>query len=51
VERITVTEATFRSMHQADEMATFKLQEGIDGFTKSLVELEKQLEERLATLG
>ena len=51
VERITVTEATFRSMHQADDMATFKLQEGIDGFTKSLVELEKQLEERLATLG
>ncbi len=50
VERITVDEAAFRKMHAADEMATFKLQEGIDGFTKSLVELEAQLEGRLAQL-
>lgn len=51
VARITVDEAAFRTLHQADEMATFKLQEGIDGFTKSLVQLEKQLEERLGALG
>jgi transaldolase len=50
VERIDMTEATFRKMHAADEMATFKLQEGIDGFTKSLVELEGVLGKRLDQL-
>ncbi|NUO50085.1 MAG: transaldolase, partial [Polyangiaceae bacterium] len=47
IERIDMTEATFRKMHAADEMATFKLQEGIDGFTKSLVELEGVIDKRL----
>ncbi|NUP04539.1 MAG: transaldolase [Polyangiaceae bacterium] len=50
VKRIAMNEPTFRSMHAADEMASFKLQEGIDGFTKSLVQLEKQLEERLKSV-
>jgi transaldolase len=50
IDRITVDEATFRKMHAADEMANFKLQEGIDGFTKSLVELEGLLKARLATV-
>jgi len=50
VERLVMTEATFRKMHEADDMAKFKLQEGIDGFTKSLIELEKQLGERLQKL-
>jgi transaldolase len=40
VEKISIDEATFRKMHTADEMASFKLQEGIDGFSKALVELE-----------
>ncbi|MFO0615544.1 MAG: transaldolase [Polyangiaceae bacterium] len=46
IERITVDEGTFRTMHAADEMSAFKLQEGIDGFTKSLVELEQLLASR-----
>jgi transaldolase len=51
IERITMNEATFRKMHAADEMATFKLQEGIDGFTKSLVQLEGVLTTKLRALG
>jgi transaldolase len=47
VERINLDEATFRRMHAADQMATDKLAEGIDGFTKALVSLEKFLGERL----
>jgi transaldolase len=50
IERISIDEPTFRKMHSADEMASFKLQEGIDGFTKSLVELEGQLKTRLAQI-
>lgn len=47
VEKITMDEATFRRMHEQDEMAKDKLAEGIEGFTKALVGLEKQLAERL----
>ncbi len=47
---IKVDEATFRRMHIADEMAASKLQEGIEGFSKSLVELESLLGDRLAQL-
>jgi transaldolase len=47
VERIHVDEATFRKMHAADQMATDKLAEGIDGFTKAIVSLEKFLAQRL----
>ncbi len=50
VERIEITEATFKAMHQADEMASFKLTEGIEGFTKALVQLEDQLTGRLGGL-
>ena len=42
-----VDEPTFRRMHTADEMASFKLQEGIEGFTKAVVDLEKALISRL----
>ena len=49
-DRITVDEATFRKMHAADRMAHDKLDEGIQGFTKALVTLEKQLGERLQAL-
>ena len=48
IDRIAMDEPTFRKMHAADEMASFKLQEGIDGFTKSLVELETLLKARFA---
>ena len=45
-----MTEATFRAMHKEDRMATDKLEEGIQGFSKSLVALEAQLEKRLVAL-
>jgi transaldolase len=50
VERIRVNEESFKKLHAADEMSSFKLDEGIQGFTKSLVELEEQLKARLATI-
>ncbi len=50
ITRITVDEATFRAMHAEDRMATEKLDEGITGFSKALVALEKLLTERLRAL-
>jgi transaldolase len=47
IERISVDEATFRRMHAADAMASDKLEEGIQGFTKAMVALEKLLGDRL----
>jgi len=41
-----VDEAAFRKAHDADRMAKDKLDEGIAGFSKALVALEKLLEER-----
>ena len=43
-------EATFRRMHDADRMAKEKLDEGIQGFSKAIVVLEKLLAERLRGL-
>jgi len=51
VARIEMNEAVFRAMHEQDAMARDKLAEGIDGFTKALVALEKLLEVRLGALG
>jgi transaldolase len=51
IERIAMDEATFRKMHAADKMASDKLEEGIQGFTKAIIALEKQLGERLESLG
>ncbi len=48
--KIVVDEKAFREMHEKDRMAKDKLAEGIDGFTKAIVSLEKQLTERLAQL-
>jgi transaldolase len=47
IDRIVVDESTFRRMHEADRMANDKLQEGIEGFTKAIVALEKVIGERL----
>jgi transaldolase len=47
VDRIAVDEASFRALHAADKMATEKLEEGIQGFSKAAVALEKLLTERL----
>ncbi len=46
IARIPMNEAMFRQMHAADRMANDKLAEGIDGFSKALVSLEKMLAER-----
>jgi transaldolase len=50
IKKISVDKATYDKMHAADRMASDKLAEGIDGFTKALVSLEKLLAERLASL-
>jgi transaldolase len=50
VPRLEMNEAIFRRMHEDDRMAKDKLAEGIDGFSKAIVSLEKKLEERLAAL-
>lgn len=46
--KISLDRATFDSMHAADQMATDKLKEGIDGFAKAITDLEKQLETKLS---
>jgi transaldolase len=50
IPKIEMTEAMFRKMHEEDKMAKEKLDEGIQGFAKALVALEKQLAERLLTM-
>ncbi|MBW4523179.1 MAG: transaldolase [Scytolyngbya sp. HA4215-MV1] len=50
LERISIDQATFEKMHTTDRMANEKLAEGIQGFTKALVALEKLLAKRLAYL-
>ena len=49
-ERIKMDEATFRAMHEKDRMAKEKLDEGIQGFSKAIVVLEKLLAERAKAL-
>jgi transaldolase len=44
----TFDEAAFRAAHEADPMAREKLDEGIQGFSKAIVALEKLLHERRA---
>jgi transaldolase len=50
IEKIPMDEATFVRMHAEDRMAHDKLKEGIDGFSKALVNLEGLLAKRLAEL-
>jgi transaldolase len=50
VEKLNIDEATFEKMHAADRMAHDKLSEGIDGFSKALVQLEQLLAKRLSEL-
>jgi transaldolase len=47
LDRIAMDEGAFRKAHAADKMASDKLEEGIAGFTKSIVTLEKLLGDRL----
>ncbi|HLP92341.1 MAG TPA: transaldolase [Nostocaceae cyanobacterium] len=48
--KISIDKATFDKMHAEDKMASEKLSEGIEGFTKALITLEQLLAERLARL-
>src|SRR5262249_31357037 len=50
IEPIEMNEAAFRAMHEADRMAKGKLDEGIQGFSKAIVALERLLTERLAAM-
>lgn len=50
IEKLTIDKATFDSMHSADRMASEKLEEGINGFSKAIATLESLLEARLARL-
>jgi transaldolase len=47
IEKINVDKETFDKMHAADRMASDKLKEGIEGFSKALEDLEKTLAKRL----
>jgi transaldolase len=50
IEKIHIDKAAFDRMHAENRMATDKLAEGIDGFSKALVQLEDVLKARLAAL-
>jgi transaldolase len=48
--KLTIDKATFDKMHAEDRMATDKLKEGIEGFSKALENLEQLLAKRLQEL-
>jgi transaldolase len=50
IEKIPMDKATFDKMHAADHMASDKLSEGIEGFSKALEDLEKLLAKRLSEI-
>jgi transaldolase len=50
IEKITVDQETFAKLHAENRMATDKLAEGIEGFSKALVQLEELLASKLAAL-
>ncbi len=50
IEKLAMDRALFDRMHEENEMANEKLEEGIEGFTKALVDLEAMLKQRLAEL-
>ena len=50
IEKLSMDKATFEKMHKADRMASEKLDEGIEGFSKALESLEQLLEDRLAQM-
>jgi transaldolase len=50
IEKISIDKETFDKMHAADRMASDKLKEGIEGFSKALEELETTLAKRLAEI-
>jgi transaldolase len=50
IKKIPMDKATFEKMHAEDRMAHDKLKEGIEGFSKSLEELEQLLAKRLSEI-
>jgi transaldolase len=50
IQKIPMDKTTFDKMHAADRMATDKLKEGIEGFSKAIVDLEAVLEKRLSDI-
>jgi transaldolase len=48
--KLTFDEASFRKAHEGDAMAREKLDEGIAGFSKAILALEKLLGERYAAM-
>jgi transaldolase len=50
IKKIPMDKATFDKMHAEDRMATDKLKEGIDGFSKAIIDLEVLLEKRLSEI-
>jgi transaldolase len=46
-EKISLDRARFDALHAEDKMASEKLKEGIDAFSKAITDLEKQLEAKL----
>lgn len=50
IEKINVDKATFDRMHAENRMASDKLKEGIEGFSKALEDLEKMLAKRVGEL-
>jgi transaldolase len=50
IQKIPIDKATFDKMHAADRMATDKLKEGIEGFSKAIIDLEAVLEKRLSEI-
>jgi transaldolase len=50
IEKISMDKATFDKMHAEDKMASDKLSEGIEGFSKALIDLEKMLAKRLSEI-
>ena len=50
IEKLSIDEASFRQMHEQDRMSNEKLSEGITGFSKAIVALERLLANRIAEL-
>jgi transaldolase len=50
IEKIPMDKATFDKMHAADRMASEKLKEGIDGFSKALEGLEELLAKHVSEM-
>jgi transaldolase len=50
IEKIPMDKAAFDKAHAADRMASDKLTEGIQGFSKALEELEQLLAKRLSEI-